>query len=363
MANIAKTVIKPKEPKQFRAVFIFTGQGDSTVLAIPTGNGVDDYTYLLLDCDLDREKNEVNIPLMLKDLLETKELPIYLNTHPHKDHTGGIKEVYDSIGIQEVWHSNHRAGGRNKVSDEELAYVLKKVGKSNEFLLKGSDKLNKLRTHDDEGIIKQLGLIDFQVFSPAKFVCDDIAEETEETRRRRIHEQCGVIKFSYMGKSMLFTGDANKKAWSEYITPHHSENLKSDILTASHHGSRTAFKENGEDESPFTDHLEHIDAEFLVISAPKQENSDHDHPHDDALKIYEDFFEKDKIFHLGQEPNGNDPFCLVVTITQNGQLLVDIDKMLIDEYSEKNDEKEKEKSSNRNISSASAATGYPYAKL
>ncbi|MDP1814000.1 MAG: hypothetical protein Q8K92_06085 [Leadbetterella sp.] len=313
MANIAKTVIKPKEPKQFRAVFIFTGQGDSTVLAIPTGNGVDDYTYLLLDCDLDREKNEVNIPLMLNDLLETKELPIYLNTHPHKDHTGGIKEVYDSIGIQEVWHSNHRAGGRNKVSDEELDYVLKKVGKSNEFHLKGSDKLNKLRTHDEEEIIKKLGLIDFQVFSPAEYVCNDIDEETEDVKRARIHEQCAVIKFTYLEKSILFTGDANKKAWSDFITRHHKDNLKSDILTASHHCARTAFKENKDDENPFTDHLKYIDAEYLVISAPKQKDSQHGHPNDDALEIYEDFFEKDKIFHLGQEPNGNDPFCLIVT--------------------------------------------------
>ncbi|MDP1814003.1 MAG: hypothetical protein Q8K92_06100 [Leadbetterella sp.] len=61
--------------------------------------------------------------------------------------------------------------------------------------------------------------------------------------------------------------------------------------------------------------------------------------------------------------NGTLSCDYTVTITEDGKLLVDIDKMLIDEYSEKNDEKEKEKSSNRNISSASAATVYPYAKL
>ena len=364
MANIAKNVIKPSVAKQFRIVFIYTGQGDSAILAVPTGESIDDYDFVLVDCDLDKEDSEVNLTDLLKDLLEGNKLPIYINTHPHKDHTGGIKEIYDKIGIKEVWHSNHNAKGKNKNSDDELKYVLKEIGKENEFYLKGSDSVNKLRDHKDNELFKNLGLIDFHIFAPAEFVCDDIEDEDEDIRYNRIHEQCGVFKFTYKGKSVLFTGDADKKAWQEHITEHHGEALKSDIVTASHHGSRTAFKTGEDDDKPFKDHLTKINANYLVISAPKQEDSPHDHPHDDAIKIYKEFFKESNIFHLAKENNGDEAYCLVVTITEEGKILIDIDKELIAKYSKTGDnDKKQEKNSNRNINIALASSAKPYAKI
>lgn len=365
MANVAKNVIKPKEAEQFRIVFLFTGQGDSTILAVPTGKGVDDYTYILVDSDLDKEKNEVNIPKMLKDLLGGDKLKVYINTHPHKDHTGGIKEIYEEIGIEEVWHSNHKAKGKSKVSDEELAYVLSKVGKTNEFLLKGTNSTNQLRDSKDSEVTHKVGLIDYQVFSPAEYVCDDIEGEKEEGRRRRIHEQCGVFKFTYKGKSILFTGDANKAAWQDHITHYYKNDLAADVVTASHHGSRTAFKTDENDENPFEKHLVYIGAETLVISAPTQKDSPHDHPHDDAMKIYKKYFDDDNIYHLAEEPGGDEPFCLVITIDKTGKLYPPtIDKALIAAYSD-NDDSEKEEQKKKNTTSfvtSTAAAAKPYAK-
>ena len=42
------------------------------------------------------------------------------------------------------------------------------------------------------------------------------------------------------------------------------------MLSASHHGSRTFFK-NEEDDEPYTDHMEKIGCQYVVISAPKRE--------------------------------------------------------------------------------------------
>ena len=334
--NTAQEVIKPDRAKILRVVFLYTGQGDSTIVAVPTGENVDDYEYVLIDSDMDKEKDEVNLVSMLKDLLNGKELSKFFNTHPHKDHTGGIKEIYDEVGIVEIWHSNHSTKGADQASYDELKYVLGKVGKSNEYHLKGTNDLNKVRNTDDEEIIKKIGLIDFQVFAPAEYVCDDIDDEDEETRRSRIHEQCAVFKFTFNGRSVLFSGDANKAAWKDHITKYHKDALKADVVNASHHGSRTAFKTTEEDGEPYKTHLEYIDASHLIISAPKQKDSPHGHPHDDAMDIYEEFFEDANIYHLGKTP-----YCIVVDIDIDGNLSISEDLKLIEAYRKDNCEEDK----------------------
>jgi hypothetical protein len=59
--NTAERIIKPTKAQIFRTVFLYTGQGESTLLVIPTGTGIDDYQYVLVDSDRDREKNEIDL--------------------------------------------------------------------------------------------------------------------------------------------------------------------------------------------------------------------------------------------------------------------------------------------------------------
>ena len=342
--NTAKEVIIPTTPNILRTVFLYTGQGDTTLLAIPESTTTASYKFIMIDSDLDKEKDEVNLVELLKDLLGNGELPIFINTHPHNDHIGGIKKIYDEVGIKEVWHSNHRPKGKHKEGFEELEYVLKKIGKNNEFHLKGTNDKNKIRKSDKDEteITKILGLIDYQVFSPAEYVCDDIAEESDDTHYNRIHEHCAVMKFTHNGKSILFTGDADKKAWKEHITDYHGDNLASNVMTASHHGSRTAFKTKEEDKESYKEHLEKINGTYLVISAPKQEDSPHGHPNDDALEIYKEFYEDENIYHLGEEP-----YCVIVDIDVNGAISVSTDKKLIESYGKDSKKKDQSKTSNK----------------
>ena len=74
---------------------------------------------------------------------------------------------------------------------------------------------------------KKLGDIEYQVLSPANYLCEDINEEDQDTRDERIHEQCGEIKLTYgkEAKSILITGDADKAAGKDHITEQHKKNL------------------------------------------------------------------------------------------------------------------------------------------
>lgn len=332
--TIAEKIIKPTKAGIFRTVFLYTGQGESTLLVIPRSATEIDYMYVLLDSDRDREPKEIDVIEMFKDLFSTSgNLELFINTHPHNDHFGGIKDIYDDIGFNEVWHSNHKPGGSHKEKYKDFQYVLKKVGKSNEYFLKGSNSVNKIRTSSDGEVIKKLGLINYQVFSPAEYLCDEIEDEDAEVRNNRIHEQCGVLKFTYgtNPKSIMITGDSDKKAWQEHITEYHKPNLAANILSASHHGSRTFFKTDKDDTDVYETHIENIKPTYLIISAPKQKDSPHEHPHDDAMELYKKHVSEDGIFHLGSKP-----YSIIVDIDSNGIIEVNVDEELIDEYGKGN---------------------------
>lgn len=211
---------------------------------------------------------------------------------------------------------------------------MKKIGVSNEYHLKGTNDNNKIRKTDDSEIIKKLGLIDYIVLSPSEYLCDDIADSNADERYNRIHEMCGVIKFTYgtTPKSILITGDSDKKAWKDHITQYHKDKLPSNVLSASHHGSRTFFKTNEEDEDIFEDHIKEINPTYLIISAPKQKESPYGHPHDDAMELYKNHVDQDNILHLGKNIES-----VIVDIEEDGNIIVSVDKELATEYGKKAD--------------------------
>lgn len=333
--TVAEKVIKPTKAGIFRTVFLYTGQGESTLLVIPAGPSTSDYLYILVDSDRDNEKNEIDLVAMLRDLFEHGgNLHAFINTHPHNDHIGGIKEVYEEIGFSEVWHANHKPGPKHKEKYEGLKYVIDSVGKKNEYFLLGTNDKNKVRSSDNTAITKKLGAIDYQVLSPAEYLCEDINEENQDTRDGRIHEQCGVIKFTYgkNPKSIMITGDSDKVAWKDHITDYHYENLPSYVLSASHHGSRTFFKLDKDDKEVYETHIESINPRYLIISAPKQEESPHKHPHNDAMELYKKHVVDDDIFHLG-----SGPYSVIIDIDEDGMVSPYFDTKLIEEYGKGND--------------------------
>ena len=141
---------------------------------------------------------------------------------------------------------------------------------------------------------------------------DDVNDETPETRYNRIHEQCVVLKFGTGQTWGMIPGDADRDAFEKHITNYHKERLGATVLTASHHGSRTFFRYKEEDE-PYIDALNKIEPDYVVISAPKAEESKHDHPHDDAIKLYQDKVGASNVLHTGDKR-----YCYLCDIYNDG---------------------------------------------
>jgi len=120
------------------------------------------------------------------------------------------------------------------------------------YYLRGTNKINTLSENGTEEGKEphKIGDVDYQVLSPSSYVAEEVNGDDE-----KIHEQSGVIKFTYKEKSILMTGDSDKKAWVDHITNYYNDCLNADVLSASHYGSRSFFKNGEDDENPFTDHI------------------------------------------------------------------------------------------------------------
>lgn len=218
-------------------------------------------------------------------------LDIFLNTHPHSDHLSGLDDIRKEVHVGAVWHSGHKPSSAHKGPYAELSTLIKEVSKrgGQEIRLKGS------RTPYD------WGAGEVHVLSPAEYIVDEIENETPEQRDARIHEQCVVVRIAYgSGEDktrVMITGDSDKLAWIR-ITGYHgrpkANHISADVLSASHHGSYTFFKDRVDDPEPYQKHLETIEPDRVIISAPDQKDSKHNHPDDEAVERYEQAYPSER---------------------------------------------------------------------
>jgi beta-lactamase superfamily II metal-dependent hydrolase len=300
--NKAKELLCPTNSEILaRFVFLYVGQGSSTIILAKDS---EKYKSMLVDINLDSENGGVNVPMLISDLLDRGDLDFFVNTHPHDDHLRGIVELSNEVSIKEVWHSGHKPGRKYNDAYQDLMKIIEKVKKAN-----GSESEVMLKGSRDE---KSIGEVGYYILSPAKYVTDEVSDEDPDTRYRRIHEQCAVLKFGIGRTWVMIAGDSDREAFEKHITKYHKERLESVVLAASHHGSRTFFRYE-ENDDPYLEALNTINPTYVTISAPKQSESKHDHPHEDAVKLYNEKVGSDNVHHTGQNR-----YCYIFDIFQDG---------------------------------------------
>jgi competence protein ComEC len=272
-----------------RIAFLYVGQG-SCLVAIVRDGGV--HRALVIDSNLDRSNGGIDVPRFLKDLLPNGELYAFVNTHPHDDHLAGVKEIGETLTVQNVWHSGHLPTKKYGTYHPDLKKLMETVEREN-----GKNAVLEISGSDSPR-----ALFDAEVYflAPADHVKDDVNEEDADARYQRIHENCAVLRIGKGDSWVLVTGDADLVAFREHITEHHKDRLPAFVLDASHHGSRSFFVASEGDE-PYLDALKTIAPEYVVMSAPTAEESRHDHPHDDAVKLYAAQVGAEKVLHTGKE--------------------------------------------------------------
>lgn len=218
-------------PTLLCVVFLDVGQGDAIFIQSPEGK------QLLIDGGRDqtvlRELGEV---MKLSD----RSIDFVMATHPDSDHITGLVDVLERYQVGHVIRTENK--GDSAIADS-LERAIEAEGVAVTYARRGQQL--------DLGGGVKLEIL-FPDIDPSKF----------ESNTSSI-----VARLSYGDTSFLLTGDSPKSI-EEYLVLLDGDYLKSDVLKAGHHGSRTSTSEL---------FLEHVSPTYAVISAGK--DNSYGHPH------------------------------------------------------------------------------------
>lgn len=272
---------------EFEVIFADVGQGDCTLLRMPNGE------YMLVDvyrCP----GNGIDVFKLLDEVLPDgsggrKRLDYLVITHAHDDHITGIGDLYERYEVENLWVPQHEDRKQVAKHFDEYQKVVDKHPAERLYRPQGS------RTPLDVDLGEHLVV---RCFSPPGYI-EIGAGLTDEEAKKVIHANCLVLRVCYQEASVVLTGDSDIVCWKRVIDYYKgrtaeetgTEVLDATVLHASHHGSRTFFKDGGEDAEPWLEGLETIDPEAVIVSVG--EGNRHKHPHEDMMAAYRD--------HVGDE--------------------------------------------------------------
>ncbi len=121
------------------------------------------------------------------------------------------------------------------------------------------------------------GNVKFEVLYPPKDLVKSVNDGKQKTDP---NNESIVGRLHYKDFTMMFTGDAELKVESEIWADNDESKLKSTILKAGHHSSRTSSSEN---------FVRVVNPEYVLISAGEPEvrgGNTYGHPHVEPLQNY-----------------------------------------------------------------------------
>ena len=224
------------QPDQLEVHYIDVGQGDSSLI-ICGGEA------MLIDAG--ENGNELDVLTCLR-LNGIEKLDYIIASHQHTDHIGGLPEVLDEIGADNIIMP--RLTKEQTPTNSTYTAFLKSVQNSGAKVI--ASKVGATYT---------LGSATFEILGP-------VTNEVED-----INSMSVVVKLTYGENTFLFTGDAEKDEERSIIAT--GADLDCDVLKVGHHGSGT---------SSCTDWLDAVTPEICVIQVG--DDNDYGHPHENIVE-------------------------------------------------------------------------------
>lgn len=217
---------------------IDVGQGDSLLIVTP------EKKVILIDAGPNKYGEKV-VAFCRK--LGISNIDLFVASHPHADHIGGVRDVLNAIPVRNFLDSGqeHPTATYTKM----LETVKEKVGKLT--IAKAGQKFNL-----DNGIT-------LSVLGPHLPWLTNVSGS-------EINANSVILRLEYGKFSMLFTGDSEDETEARLIED--GANLKATVLKVAHHGSRYASKDN---------FLRRVQPEAAVVSCGM--DNDYGHPNQSTL--------------------------------------------------------------------------------
>lgn len=214
--------------------YLDVGQGDSAYIKV---NGYD----ILVDAGPKSDEDKLLAQLEEKNI---DDFEMIIATHPHEDHIGGMKKVFDRYDVESFYMP--------KVSHTTKTFENMVNAVANEGI-----KIQQIK----EGMTFDLGNgARIDVYSP-------MYESYEE-----FNDYSPIMKLTFGETELIFTGDAEAHAETEVVAKY-PDNLKADVLKFGHHGSSTSSTE---------EFLQSVDPDYGIISCGA--GNKYGHPHKETLQ-------------------------------------------------------------------------------
>lgn len=270
------------------------GEGLMVLIIFPNNK------VLLFDCNVTTENEEKIIKYLADNIpfrhdsdtnTDVQFIDVFVNSHRDEDHYRGLKKINSRYPIQSIWDSG-QTGATTQSEDYKYYMGLRRRLKE-----KNPDNL-KILVPTDVPFVSFDGLDIYCFASEEEYTPGfDNGITIFEASSKIQHTNSIVLQIKYGGTSILLTGDSDYKSWKEKIIPNYEDNVKSEILIASHHGSRSFFTDEENDtidlekypDSTYLDSIDYISPDIILISCGNYDT--YHHPNKDAMKIY---YEKSK---------------------------------------------------------------------
>lgn len=276
------------------------GEGLMTLIIFP------DNKVMLFDCNVTDENKEEILTYLDKVLPEKysaekgefeKPIDIFANSHRDEDHYRGLKKVNEKFPIKSIWDSGQSGATTISTSYQYYMRLRRK--------LKEKDPKNLFVPTPSNISMGSFGGVNiYCLAAEGDFIKGYINEGMYRAEVKIQHTNSMVLLLEYMGRKLLMTGDSDWKSWKEKIVPNfdHGDFLKSEILIASHHGSRSFFTDEENDEideeanpeTTFIDSIKLISPSLTLISCGKYDTAHH--PNKKALKLYKEHTSNEQVY-------------------------------------------------------------------
>ena len=217
--------------------FLDVGQGDAIFIETPSGK------QMLIDGGAGRAVlSELSGVMPFFD----RSIDVVLNTHPDKDHIGGLPDVFENYNVALVIDPAvpmEKASYEEYEKDITLEAARHVVARRGQTLLFGDG-------------------VELHILFP----------DRDMSNVKNANDASVIVQLVYGETEVMLTGDAPESI-EKYLVSLGAENLKSDILKAGHHGSRTSTSKG---------FVAAVDPAYTIISAGK--DNSYGHPHKEVIE-------------------------------------------------------------------------------
>lgn len=253
--------------------FIDCGQGSMTLVVAP------DSSVLLCDCrvvesDEDRILGYLSRYIPFRPDAEDGGRPKqwidwFISSHRDEDHLHGLDAVNGRFPVRGIVDAGTTSGSPS--------------GDENQYYMRLRRSLRE-RYGDGAVRVPVPSLSPFLRLGGAVAYC--LCSGHEDDSSDDGHYGNVVVLLEYAGNRILLPGDSDRRAWEEKIVPTFEASglLRTTLLLASHHGSRSffvkvdPFSESDDWTEPYLHHIALIRPAMTIVSCGEQDHQNHPHP-------------------------------------------------------------------------------------